>query len=303
MTTAVKTPIPDVPFALDASRRGAVLLPPTDTFQLYLIGTGGTGSHLALALARLAWHAKQFNKTATLTFVDPDRVEEKNIGRQLFCPAEVGQYKAETLAMRFNAAFGLDIQAVPTALTLKTLEPESGYPGPGYRHNSLVIGAVDNHLARRVMAEVAARHRCWWLDMGNEQVSGRLYIGNLADRALLPSLEINEFGICPGLPFPSLQDPDLLEPPAVDAPQLSCADLTAHEAQSLMVNQMIAALAAQYVADFVLARRLTTFKTVFTLEPPAVHSETITDTTLAALRAEVNDAVTGRSANAENRGG
>jgi PRTRC genetic system ThiF family protein len=164
---------PTTLFNLDPSRRGMVVFPATETFHLYLIGTGGTGSHLALALARLAWHARHFNKTVHLTFVDPDVVEEKNVGRQLFCPAEIGYSKAETLAMRFNAAFGLDIEAIPTTLLPSTFDPAGSYPPhDGYRHQSLIIGAVDNHIARRAIAATATAHRAWWLDMGNEQFSG-----------------------------------------------------------------------------------------------------------------------------------
>jgi PRTRC genetic system ThiF family protein len=276
------------PLMLDISRRGTVLLPPADTFHLYLIGTGGTGSHLALALARLAWHAKRFNKTVNLTFVDPDTVEEKNVGRQLFCPAEIGSFKAETLAMRFNAAFGLDIHAIPTPLLPTTLNPRDLHaPHDGYRHQTLFIGAVDNHLARQAISRIATQQRAWWLDMGNENHSGRLYIGNVAETERLESLvQLNGFALCAGLPLPGLQDPALLEPPPPEAPALSCADLTAREEQSLMVNQMIAALAAQYVSDFVLARTLTTFRTTFTLNPPMVHSFTISENTLATLRAD-----------------
>jgi hypothetical protein len=51
-----------------------------------------------------------------------------------------------------------------------------------------------------------------------------------------------------------------------------------------MVNQMIAALAAQYVSDFVLARTLTTFRSTFTLTPPMVHSFSISEHALNTLR-------------------
>lgn len=292
MTTMISSPKAPATFAptltFDISRRGVVVLPPAETFHLYLIGTGGTGSHLALALARLAWHAKRFGKTVHLTFVDPDTVEDKNVGRQLFCPAEIGSFKAETLATRFNAAFGLDIHTVTTPLLPTTINPRDlRPPHDGYRHHTLFIGAVDNHLARRAIATIATQHHAWWLDMGNELYSGRLYIGNLADRDRLHThLQLNEFGFCGGLPLPALQDPALLEPPPPDTRTLSCADLTAREEQSLMVNQMIAALAAQYVSDFVLARRLSTFRSTFTLNPPLVHSFSISEDALTTLRSE-----------------
>jgi hypothetical protein len=104
--------------------------------------------------------------------------------------------------------------------------------------------------------------------------------------AVIPqAVTLDALGFCKGLPLPSLQDPALLEPPPpADTSALSCADLTVREEQSLMVNQMIAALAAQYVADFVLARRLTVFKSAFSLNPPLVHSSLISEASLAHLR-------------------
>ena len=47
----------------------------------------------------------------TVTFIDKDRVEEKNTYRQNFVPAEIGHYKAEALAMRYNLSTGCNIAA------------------------------------------------------------------------------------------------------------------------------------------------------------------------------------------------
>ena len=193
---------------MDTSRRGQVRLPPTGEINIYLVGTGGTGSFLAQSLARLAWHARTRGVQVELTFVDPDRVEEKNVGRQLFCPAEIGQYKAETLAMRFNAAFGLQIRAVPQPVATLTRD------FPTRRQDTmLVMGAVDNHLARRDIHRLVADGRAWWCDAGNEEVAGRVYMGNLDEvRMAYQQPSLDAFGWCRGLPLPNLQDPGLLEP-------------------------------------------------------------------------------------------
>ena len=151
---------------MDTSRRGQVRLPPTGEINIYLVGTGGTGSFLAQSLARLAWHARTRGVQVELTFVDPDRVEEKNVGRQLFCLAEGGHYKAETLATRFNAAFGLRICAVPYPVAVAALEVPAG-SRPDQR---LVLGAVDTHLARRDIYQLVTRWRSWWCDAGKESL-------------------------------------------------------------------------------------------------------------------------------------
>ena len=88
-----------------------VLLGDVTEFNIMVVGLGGTGSALALALAGLAYHARQKGIGVKLTFVDHDLIEPKNVGRQQFCPAEAsgGIAKASSLALRLNAAYGLDI--------------------------------------------------------------------------------------------------------------------------------------------------------------------------------------------------
>ena len=70
----------ELPLTLE--KQYSVLLPPTLVIHILLVGVGGTGSWLALSLGRLAYHARQKGITFHLTFVDPDRVEIKNVGRQ-----------------------------------------------------------------------------------------------------------------------------------------------------------------------------------------------------------------------------
>lgn len=266
-------------FQMDSSRRGQVRLPPTEQVWIYLVGTGGTGSYLAQSLARLAWHARTRGIQVHLTFIDPDRVEEKNVGRQLFCPAELGLSKAETLATRFNAAFGLRICAMACPVAQASLEIP-----PGSRPDQrLILGAVDTHLARRDIHALVTRWRAWWCDAGNEAVAGRVYIGNWDKVPLAHASGLDALGWCHGLPLPSVQDSGLLEPDTAETTPLSCADLTAQDVQSLMINQMMAAVVAQYATDFVLHRRLTTYRSVVSLDPPTVVSAPITEAALVTL--------------------
>jgi tRNA A37 threonylcarbamoyladenosine dehydratase len=50
--------------------------------------------------------------TPQIILIDPDKVEQKNVGRQLYTEADVGQPKAHVLMRRFNMALGLDINAI-----------------------------------------------------------------------------------------------------------------------------------------------------------------------------------------------
>lgn len=278
---------------LDFSKKYQVLLGEADTLYVCLVGVGGTGSALALSLGRLAYHLKEKGISVDMTLVDHDTVEEINLGRQAYCVAEQGWNKSETMAIRLNAAFGLNIRAAPIPFRASYLT-DWWFETKAHRRHCLLIGAVDNHLARYEMAKAVEKHhgRIWWLDTGNAHHNGQILMGNLG-QAQIQYLNVNELGLLNGLPAPHLQAPDLLEPDPLDNPALSCAELTAREEQSLTVNQMVAALATQYCYEFLVRGRVTAYETTFTMEPPTTVTKLITEKNLTRIMKRVDSA--GRS--------
>jgi PRTRC genetic system ThiF family protein len=239
-----------------------------DKVNLALVGCGGTGSFLALHLGRLAYHARERRGIEiNLSLVDPDTVEATNVGRQNFCPAEVGQPKAWALMRRLNAAFGLQAEAHVARFDKDT------QPMAGLNMLRLVVGCVDNGAARKSIAQMfAGRHpqACWWLDCGNHEHAGQVLLGN---KAGIGQPEISPLGFCSGLPLPSVQHPELLVGARrASPPPESCADLALREAQGLMINQMIAAWAAQYIYRLVLARDLDIYATYVDLVAGSARS-------------------------------
>jgi hypothetical protein len=67
-----------------------------------------------------------------------------------------------------------------------------------------------------------------------------------------------------------------------------------NDAQSLMVNQMMAGIAAQYLYQLVVQRRLTTFQTVVDLDGLSMRSTPITARTLAEATGLTRDEIEGR---------
>jgi len=244
--------------------------------EIVLVGCGGTGSFLALHLARLAYHARdRHNLPVHLLFIDPDLVEPRNIGRQNFAPVEVGEYKAWTLMHRFNHAFGLAIHTAVESFHRELLPPE--------RHGELriLIGCVDNASARRDIHGALGQeygYSAWWLDCGNHEHAAQVLLGNRRD---LAKPEIDPLGFCSGLPLPSIQHPELTidEPdqPETEEAGASCADLVLADVQSLMINQAVATYAAQYVYRLVLARDLDIYATYIDLITGSARSLPITD--------------------------
>lgn len=78
--------------------------------EVVLVGCGGTGSQVARSLCRIVYDLRRRgHHTPSLKFVDPDVIEPKNVGRQMFLDADCGLFKSQVLATRFNLALGLGI--------------------------------------------------------------------------------------------------------------------------------------------------------------------------------------------------
>jgi PRTRC genetic system ThiF family protein len=255
------------------------LVPPDAPIQIILVGAGGTGSHILQSLARLAAHVGAAGGPGLeIVVLDGDAVEAKNVGRQLFSRADVGLNKAQALATRFSAVFGLAMLAVPAMATpailadLARRRPRAVYP--------ILVGAVDTAAARRVLhdALVAGQARLW-LDCGNEADSGQVCVGSATTPAQLAGC-LALAGVCAALPAPSLLYPNLITPPK-QPKRGDCAAAVAANVQDLMTNQAVAAVAAQYLYTIVVRRRLTTFDTCIALSGLAMRSQPITAARIA----------------------
>jgi PRTRC genetic system ThiF family protein len=253
-------------------------LVPNEPLVLVLVGCGGTGSHLAQSLARIVTHAGEQGIELYLWFIDGDTVEDKNVGRQLFSPSDVGRNKAQVLAARFSALFGLSIVAVPQMAHTETFY-SINRPSGG---RLVIIGAVDSHSGRQAMhSALRVRDRYdYWLDCGNHENAGQVVFGNTTViNKLRGAVQLG--GICTVLPVASLLYPELLEQPPAPATGLDCAQAMVDNAQSLMVNQMMAAIAAEYVYKIVFQRRVENHQTVVDLSSMSMRSTPITARTLA----------------------
>lgn len=241
-----------------------------------IVGLGGTGSQLARSVTRMVYDMRRRNMfTPDVLFIDPDVVEEKNVGRQMFTAADVGQNKAEVLARRFNYALGLGItwRAEPvTGDLLNVIKTDINT----YRSNEVILcGAVDNHAARAELAKINAT----WIDAGNHFAAGQVVIGNTSDavnvkRALEEAKRVKRKTLMLS-PNAALVFPELLQPD--EKPKISCADLVALGDQHLLINDAVAMVAAQYVYKLLFRQPITTFKTYISLETLAMRSVSLSE--------------------------
>jgi PRTRC genetic system ThiF family protein len=279
---------------LDLSFLNAKLVLPVDykSIEFWLVGAGGTGSFMAMNLARLAFELKTLGKSANVVIVDPDCVEEGNIPRSNFCFAEVGMNKAETLAGRLARAWGIEVGFVKEGFRpalLQSKNDEWSVQSSNSSKLTVLVGCVDNHLARQQMHEALkfygersydnAAPRVWWIDGGNGRDTGQVLIGN----------RLNEKEICESarkspilslLPAPSLQHPDLLQregerktrSKAQTDDAISCAERIRLGEQSLNVNQRVAVEMNEMLSALLLTNSLKRFASYFDLEPGTSRS-------------------------------
>jgi PRTRC genetic system ThiF family protein len=212
-------------------------------WNIYLVGCGGTGSYIAHALAQLkASQPPGGGAVGRVILVDPDWVEERNIGRQNFAPGDIGHPKVQALAFRYNLAFGLDFEWVIEPFRPGLLPKETSSLS-----RLLVVGAVDTGEARRTIATaLKERHDdVVWLDAGNGLDRGQVVIGNAFRRAMLSHSVDPEINIARYLPYPSLALPELLQ--SDPRPEPSCAEAAQVDLQGLFVNLFMAGIVGEYL--------------------------------------------------------
>lgn len=125
-------------FHHEAMYRGAEQVAKLVNQRLTICGGGALGSQLADNLARQGF--RQFR------VIDRDRVEEHNIGTQLYGESEVGAWKVEVLRQRLFRTTGVEIEAIRKELSdrsARSLLQDSG----------LVIDTFDNSQSRRLVQE------------------------------------------------------------------------------------------------------------------------------------------------------
>ena len=266
---------------IDTSFARAALVLPKEFQKLsfYIIGAGGTGSFAALNVARLCFELRERGKAVELTIIDPDRVEANNIPRSNFCAAEIGRFKAQTLATRISAAWGLEVgYACERFDHEKHIKPRTG---GGPKQMTIFVGCVDNFEARREIYR--ALNKCepyysteapnaWWVDGGNGKFSGQVLIGSTMKIEAAEDYFATA-SICQRLPAPSILHPELLEPeiasprPRESAERsASCPELVRLGEQSLNVNSRVAVEINEMLTALLLTNSLRRFAAYFDLE-------------------------------------
>ena len=202
--------------------------------KIVMLGAGGTGAHIAPNLYRLLY---SIDRPARVIVADGDSVEQKNLVRQHFSPAELGMNKARAVAERYAAAFKMEAEYVPDfiedAARLTELVTPSVFKQSGrdekIKETVVLIGAVDNNRSRRLCHGVFMGSRdLIYIDSGNGEFSGQVVCGfRRAGRTMLPPV---------GVLYP-----DVLEETDKFPSELSCAEQSVSAPQAITANLTAAA--------------------------------------------------------------
>jgi PRTRC genetic system ThiF family protein len=240
--------------------------PSTYIKSVTIVGIGGTGAQVARIVGRIVYDMQRSRKhTPQIILIDPDTVEEKNVGRQLFSPSMLGKNKAESVGKMLNLALGLDMRWIPDFV-----DPVRHFERYG---SNLVISCVDNHEARKAIHQINGVI----LGAGNHENSGQICIGNCDDPEQMQRNLDGRDGKYAYLPKEGLLFPELLEPePTSKRPTVmtnaSCAELVASGDQSLLINDWMASVMGSYIYKLLHRQPITSFVSYVSADGMSVRS-------------------------------
>ena len=226
-----------------SSRRWSMRFPTDVPVKLVMLGTGGTGGHAAPHLYRML-HA--LNRPARFILCDGDLVEAKNLIRQNFAPADLGQNKARVLAERYASVFGMKAEYVPSFVEtreelMRLIRPgiweikEGPYLYKLKREMVLLLGCVDNNKSRRLCHEAFCQSQdLVYIDSGNEEFSGQVVCG------------VRRNGRTIFKPVGGIA-PEILKAQDRFPSEISCAEAAQADPQSMAANIMAATVMVDMV--------------------------------------------------------
>jgi PRTRC genetic system ThiF family protein len=220
---------------------------PRHSISILLVGAGGTGSEILTKLGRLAYTLNEVHqKDLMVCLCDPDKVDTPNLGRQLFTPGDIGEYKSDILIQRMNRFFGTNWRSFPFSVS-----------EVDFRGFNIIISCTDNVESRKEIRKklnyerIASENRTYfWLDTGNDFNSGNIILSSKIReiKSYLP----NAFEI-----FGDIKN-NIAVP--------SCSLAEAIKKQHILVNSFVADLASSMLWDILTQKKIDYQGFFFSLE-------------------------------------
>ena len=184
-----------------------------------LIGAGGVSSYLVPAWRKTFPDGK-------LVIMDGDKLEKRNLDRQLFDESDIGKYKAAALADKYDC-LAINDYFEPS----KFVEPADV---------NRIVCAVDNHSARREAISFSHAYRSWAIPSfigANEYWTSQAFVFHPSLNAMYRELT----------PWPLFKYPEIANDKSRDPTNPSCVELKESDPQLAGVNMITASLIMQLV--------------------------------------------------------
>ena len=240
----------------------------TRPVKIVQLGAGGTGGHIAPHLYRLLY---SLDRQVRYIICDGDVVEEKNLVRQNFAPADLGENKAQVIAERYSSVFGLETEYVPAFVETEERLKELLHPYQWHIGNSyppkiihemvILLGAVDNNKSRQLCHLVFQQAKeLIYIDSGNGEYTGQVVCGvRRGGKTYYPPI---------GTVYP-----DVLEETDKFPTELSCAEASVSAPQSMAANITAATAVVDMVYNILAVGDSTVRKTTFSTRTVNVRPE------------------------------
>ena len=240
----------------------------TRPVKIVQLGAGGTGGHIAPHLYRLLY---SLNRTVRYIICGGDVVEEKNLVRQNFTPADLGENKAQVLAERYSTVFGMETEYVPSFVEdedrlKELLAPQRWNTGSYYNRSYvsemvILLGAVDNNKSRQLCHRVFYQaEELIYIDSGNGEYTGQVVCGvRRGGKTYYPPI---------GAVYP-----DILEETDKFPTELSCAEASVSAPQSMAANITAATAVVDMIYNILAVGDSTVRKVTFSTRGVNVRPE------------------------------
>lgn len=223
----------------------------TAPVKIIILGAGGTGGYVIPHLYRIGFTAE---RDIQILVCDGDIVEEKNLIRQNFVHQDIGRNKAQVLAERYSAAFGIECEYIPRFV--ETEEELHRLTAPDLREQIwmnvpetqrvILLGCVDNNKSRQICHSVFYKQTdLIYIDSGNGEHTGQVVCG------------VRQSGRTTYKPVCSLY-PDMLKADDKFPSELSCAERTVSAPQSVTANLTAATAIVSFLYDLLICGELNT---------------------------------------------
>lgn len=221
-----------------------------ERFHFFLIGTGATGSQLIPMLTQLLNNTKH----KRITLIDGDIVEEKNLKNQKFLEKDIGFYKSQVLAERYQRVYPeLDIKYIPEYI--KDIDLIVNIIGQiPLDFIPVIISCVDNIETRKVICEFIKKseatfnkqYKYIYIDSGNgtDDRNGQIII----------STNISELGNFTKLPWDIC--PEIKEATQTVDSALSCGNQVDKHPQNIATNICAATSLFMVLTNLIMFNRI-----------------------------------------------